>query len=279
LLPLLQQIYFGISSIRGVKSSLNDVLELLRKPSKNYIDSSQVKPLKFNHHIKLEDVSFSYKGSKVGIFSGINLTIEKGDCIGLIGDSGCGKSTILDILMGLLLPTQGRLIVDGKKIDSNNIIQWRSNISHVPQSVFMTDDSIENNITFFNQKVIDSSLISKAIEDSQLDYFINKLPNGLKTTVGEMGDKISGGQKQRIGLARAMYKNSDIYILDESTSALDEKTEEKIIQSINSISDEKTIIMVAHRTSTLKNCNKIYKLQNNQIINLGSYSEAFANDR
>jgi len=127
--------------------------------------------------------------------------------------------------------------------------------------------------------VIDSSLISKAIEDSQLDYFINKLPNGLKTTVGEMGDKISGGQKQRIGLARAMYKNSDIYILDESTSALDEKTEEKIIQSINSISDEKTIIMVAHRTSTLKNCNKIYKLQNNQIINLGSYSEAFANDR
>ena len=279
LLPLLQQIYFGISSIRGVKSSLNDGLELLRKPSKNYIDSSQVKPLKFNHHIKLEDVSFSYKGSKVGIFSGINLTIEKGDCIGLIGDSGCGKSTILDILMGLLLPTQGRLIVDGKKIDSNNIIQWRSNISHVPQSVFMTDDSIENNITFFNQKVIDSSLISKAIEDSQLDYFINKLPNGLKTTVGEMGDKISGGQKQRIGLARAMYKNSDIYILDESTSALDEKTEEKIIQSINSISDEKTIIMVAHRTSTLKNCNKIYKLQNNQIINLGSYSEAFANDR
>ena len=149
----------------------------------------------------------------------------------------------------------------------------------MPQSVFMTDDSIENNITFFNHKVIDSSLISKAIEDSQLDNFIDKLPNGLKTTVGEMGDKISGGQKQRIGLARAMYKNSDIYILDESTSALDEKTEEKIIQSINSISDEKTIIMVAHRTSTLKNCNKIYKLQNNQITNLGSYSEAFANDR
>jgi ATP-binding cassette subfamily B protein len=279
LLPLLQQVYFGISSIRGVKSSLNDVLELLRMPSKDYTNVSQVKPLKFNHYIKLKDAGFGYKGSEVGVFSGINLTIEKGDCIGLIGDSGCGKSTVLDILMGLLLPTQGELIIDGKTINNNNIAQWRSNISHVPQSVFMIDDSIENNITFFNQKPIDSSLILKVVESSQLDYFIDKLPNGLKTTVGEMGDKISGGQKQRIGLARAMYKNSEIYILDEATSALDEKTEEKIIQSINSIRGEKTIIMVAHRTSTLKNCNKIYKLKNSQIISLGSYDKAFANDR
>jgi ATP-binding cassette subfamily B protein len=232
-----------------------------------------VKPLKFNHHIKLEDVSFSYKGSKVGIFSGINLTIEKGDCIGLIGDSGCGKSTILDILMGLLLPTQGRLIVDGKKIDSNNIIQWRSNISHVPQSVFMTDDSIENNITFFNQKVIDSSLISKAIEDSQLDYFIDKLPNGLKTTVGEMGDKISGGQKQRIGLARAMYKNSDIYILDESTSALDNETEQSVMQAIEGLGEDITIFMIAHRLTTLKKCTQIIEVTEGGIKKKGTYQQ------
>ena len=164
-------------------------------------------------------------------------------------------------LMGLLIPTQGELIIDGNKINSKNIAQWRSNISHVPQSIFMIDDSIENNITFFNQKKMSNSLISKVLEMSQLDYFIDKLPKGLKTTVGEMGDKISGGQKQRIGLARAIYKNSDIYILDEATSALDIKTEEKIIQSINSISGKKTIIMVAHKTSTLKNCNKIYELK------------------
>jgi ATP-binding cassette, subfamily B, bacterial PglK len=279
LLPLLQQIYFGISSIRSVGSSLEDVLVLLRKPFSEHIFPSQYSRLDFNDNIKLKNVSFRYKGDKNNVFENINLTINQGDCVGITGDSGCGKSTLLDLIMGLLQPTHGNLIVDNKVVDSSNIYQWRANISHVPQSVFLVDDSIESNIAFFYANdEIDKDLVLKVAENAQLSDFIDRLPNRFQTSVGEMGDKLSGGQKQRIGLARAMYKNSEVYVLDESTSALDEKTEEKIIQSINSLGNEKTVIMVAHRISTLKNCNKIYKLQGNEIINLGNYNQAFNND-
>jgi ATP-binding cassette subfamily B protein len=265
LLPLLQQIYFGISSIRSVGSSLEDVLVLLRKPFQEHVMPSQYLRLDFNDNIKLENISFRYKGGENDVFSNINLTINRGDCIGIIGDSGCGKSTLLDLIMGLLQPTHGNLIVDNKVVDSHNINQWRANIAHVPQSVFLVDDSIESNIAFFYvNDEIDKGLVLRAVENSQLSNFTDLLPNGLQTSVGEMGDKLSGGQKQRIGLARAMYKNSEVYILDESTSALDTKTEEKIMKSINSLSKDKTVIMVAHRTSTLQNCNKIYKLESNQ---------------
>ena len=276
LLPLLQQIYFGISSIRSVGSSLEDVLVLLRKPFQEYIMPSQYLRLDFNDNIKLENVSFRYKGGENDVFSNINLTINRGDCIGIIGDSGCGKSTLLDLIMGLLQPTHGNLRIDNEVVDSHNINQWRANIAHVPQSVFLVDDSIESNIAFFYvNDEIDKDLVLRVVGNAQLSDFTDRLPNGLQTSVGEMGDKLSGGQKQRIGLARAMYKNSEVYILDESTSALDTKTEEKIMKSINSLSKDKTVIMVAHRTSTLQNCNKIYKLENNQMIDLGSYNEAF----
>jgi ATP-binding cassette subfamily B protein len=276
LLPLLQQIYFGISSIRSVGSSLEDVLVFLRKPFQEHIMPSQYLRLDFNDNIKLKNVSFRYKGDKNDVFSNIDLTINRGDCIGIIGDSGCGKSTLLDLIMGLLQPTYGNLIVDNEVVDSHNINQWRANIAHVPQSVFLVDDSIESNIAFFYvNDEIDKDLVLRVVGNAQLSNFTDRLPSGLQTSVGEMGDKLSGGQKQRIGLARAMYKNSEVYILDESTSALDTKTEEKIIKSISSLSKDKTVIMVAHRTSTLKNCNKIYKLKGGKIIDLGSYNEAF----
>ena len=276
LLPLFQQIYFGISSIRGVGSSLEDVLTFLRKPFQEHILPSQYLRLDFNDNIKLKNVSFRYKGDKNNVFSNINLTINRGDCIGIIGDSGCGKSTLLDLIMGLLQPTHGSLMVDNNVIDSHNINQWRTNIAHVPQSVFLVDDSIESNIAFFcAADEIDKDLVLRVVGNAQLSNFSNRLPSGLQTSVGEMGDKLSGGQKQRIGLARAMYKNSEVYILDESTSALDTKAEEKIIKSINSLSKDKTVIMVAHRTSTLQNCNKIYRLEKNRIISLGNFKEAF----
>ena len=232
--------------------------------------------LDFKDNIKLKNVSFRYKGGENNVFLNINLTINRGDRIGIIGDSGCGKSTLLDLIMGLLQPTHGNLIVDNEVIDSHNINQWRANIAHVPQSVFLVDDSIESNIAFFfANDEIDKDLILRVVGNAQLSNFTDRLQSGLQTSVGEMGDKLSGGQKQRIGLARAMYKNSEVYILDESTSALDTKTEEKIIKSISSLSKDKTVIMVAHRTSTLQNCNKIYKLESNQIVDLGSYNEAF----
>jgi len=262
--------------MRSVGSSLEDVLVLMRKPFQEHIMPSQYLPLGFNEHIKLKNVSFRYKGDKNNVFLNINLTINRGDRIGIIGDSGCGKSTLLDLIMGLLQPTHGNLIVDNEVVDSHNINQWRANIAHVPQSVFLVDDSIESNIAFlFANDEIDKDLLLRVVGNAQLSDFTDCLPNGLQTSVGEMGDKLSGGQKQRIGLARAMYKNSEVYILDEATSALDTKTEEKIIKSISSLEEDKTVIMVAHRTSTLQNCNKIYKLESNQIVDLGSYNEAF----
>ena len=276
LLPLLQQIYFGISSLRGVGHSLEDVLVLLRKPSQKQIIPSHHSRLDFTDNIKLENISFRYKGDKKDVFSNINLIINQGDCVGIIGESGCGKSTLLDLIMGLLQPMNGILLVDNQVIDSHNINQWRANIAHVPQSVFLVDDSIESNIAFFQgNDEVDEGLVLRVIEKAQLSNFMDSLPGGLQTSVGEMGDKLSGGEKQRIGLARAMYKKSEVYIFDESTSALDTKTEEKIMKSIKSLSKDKTVIMVAHRTSTLKNCNKIYKLESNQVVDLGSYNEAF----
>jgi len=276
LLPLLHKIYNAISNIRGVGSSLEDVLILLRKPFQEHITPSQYLRLDFKNNIKLKNVSFRYKGDENNVFLNINLTINRGDRIGIIGDSGCGKSTLLDLIMGLLQPTHGSLIVDNEVVDSHNINQWRANITHVPQSVFLVDDSIESNIAFFyDNDEIDMDLVLRVVGNAQLSNFTDSLPNGLQTSVGELGDKLSGGQKQRIGLARAMYKNSEVYILDEATSALDTKTEEKIIKSISSLDEDKTVIMVAHRTSTLQNCNKIYKLESNQIVDLGSYNEAF----
>jgi len=276
LLPLLQQMYFGYSSIKGVGKSLEDILVILRKFYHEMPDSKSVKKVSFSSSLELNKISFRYPNSPRNVFTNLNLNINQGDCIGLIGDSGCGKSTLLDIIMGLLTPTSGEIIIDGVTLEKKNMQGWQSNIAHVPQSVFLINESIEKNIAFlYDENEINSDLIKEVVERSQLSDFVFNSLKGIKTTVGEMGDKLSGGQKQRIGLARAMYKKPSVFIFDESTSALDGKTEEKIIQLINSSYKGKTIIMVAHRSSTLKNCNKIYKLDNNKILDMGSYGEAF----
>lgn len=275
LLPLLQQMYFGFSSIRGVGESLENVLVILRQTYYEMPDPKLVKKVSFLSSIELKGVGFRYANESRDVFTNINLDISQGDCIGIIGDSGCGKSTLLDLIMGLLGPTQGEISIDGVSLSKDNMQGWQSHIAHVPQSVFLINESIEKNIAFlYDESEININLIQEVVKRAQLNDFVASCDKGIKMNVGEMGDKLSGGQKQRIGLARAMYKKPSVFIFDESTSALDEKTEEKIIQSINSYKG-KTIIMVAHRSSTLKNCNKIYKLENNKIIDLGSYGEAF----
>lgn len=276
LLPLIQQIYYGISSIRGVNESLNDVFEALEL--KTQLKKQSFKKISFNNSIILKDVYFKFNDSESEILKNINIKINMGDHIGIIGESGSGKSTLLDILMGFQLPTKGNVLIDNKLIQKQNIKGWHSNFSHVPQNIFLLQDTILNNIIFFNkEKKIDHVLINKSIEISCIDNLVDKLPNKLFTNTGELGSKLSGGERQRINIARAIYNNSNIFIFDEATSALDSNTENKIIKNLFNFKKEKTIIMVSHKINTLKNCNKIYRLKDGKLNYLGGFKSAKKN--
>ena len=272
LLPLLQTIYSAIISIKGSKDSLSDVLDLLNQ---NIDDNSfQKHNLSFDKAIVINNLSFSYPGRKKEVLRNINLTIPKGSCIGIIGKTGSGKSTLVDIIMGLLIPKKGYIKVDDVIIDKTNTRSWRSNIAHVPQSIFLTDSSIESNIAFgVSKHFINSKSILKAAREAQLSEIINTLPKKYDTTVGERGVSLSGGQMQRIGIARALYKNMPLIVLDEATSALDNITESEVMKNINKKTPKPTIIIIAHRLTTLKNCDFIVELENGKIKWKGSYDE------
>lgn len=220
----------------------------------------------FENGITIKGLDFKYPNTQKIILNNLNLSIEKGTSVAFIGKSGVGKSTLLDLLTGLLKPTNGSIYLDDFKINTESV-SWKNLIGYVPQNVFLTDDTIRNNIAFGCEDIdINDQLINKALIDSNLDKFINSLPLGLNTFIGEKGVKISGGQKQRIGIARALYRNPEILIFDEATSALDTETENLIIESINSLKRKKTIIIVAHRKSTIENCDIIYELDNGAVI-------------
>jgi ABC-type bacteriocin/lantibiotic exporter with double-glycine peptidase domain len=271
LLPLVQNIYFGITSARGVGMSLNDILSALKKPIKQFPDSKTIKNLKFNKAIVLKNITYRYPNEEKDAFNNINLKINQGDCVGIIGDSGCGKSTLLDLIMGLTTPSFGEIYIDGIKLTKRNLQHWQKNISHVPQNIFLINESIKKNITFLSEgDYVDYDLLDKVCNVAQLKNFVGISLDGIKKEVGDRGDKVSGGQKQRIGLARAMYKKPTVFILDEATSALDPKLERKIIQSIYETYHKCTIIMVTHRKATLINCNKIFKLEGKKIITIRS---------
>jgi ATP-binding cassette subfamily B protein len=200
------------------------------------------------------------------IFKNINLTIKKGDRVGFIGDTGSGKSTLLDLIMGLLQPSKGTLDVDGYSIRVESLPSWQAHIAHVPQTVFLADTTIVENIAFGVDKInIDYDKVVQAATQAQISSFINNLPDKYQTTVGERGVKISGGQRQRIGIARALYKQADVIVFDEATSALDEQTEREVMKSIDSIGNNITLLIIAHRLSTLKNCNKLVKIVHNNV--------------
>jgi len=209
---------------------------------------------------------FSYFSEQRQVIKETNLDIFKGDCIGLYGKTGSGKSTLIDIIMGLLQPTSGSIFIDGKIINLENSCLLRSQVSHVPQRVFLLDASIAENIAFaINSDLIDYELIKEVSSQAKLLDFVNSLPEGFNTIVGENGVKLSGGQVQRIGISRALYNKNPILILDEATSALDSQTESQIIDSIIK-NNKTTIIMIAHRLSTLKYCNKIFEMKSGRLV-------------
>ncbi|MEL7038727.1 MAG: ABC transporter ATP-binding protein [Cyanobacteria bacterium J06592_8] len=252
------------------KSSYNSVKSIDKKHSeKPFHTQSQ---LELRNEIVLEGIRYRYPEAQTDSLQGISLSIAKGQSIAFIGKSGAGKTTLVDTLLGLLIPQEGDIKVDGQSIYSDGLESWKKMVGYIPQSIFLTDDTIEKNIAFgVSEDLIDSQKIHKAMRDAQLLEVVEQLPNGLKTLVGERGVLLSGGQRQRVGIARALYHDREILVLDEATAALDNETENLVTQAINALQGSKTLILIAHRLSTVEKCNVIYEMERGKIINSGSY--------
>ena len=274
MLPILQLIYASASSLRAGFSSLTDILLLLEIPSEEHLVKSPRKAIPFKEKISIENLKFQYSVDGPIILNGVNLSISKGEMIGVIGSTGSGKSTFIDILMGLLQPSSGQFMVDDEVITDINKFGWQSQLAHVPQSIFLIDGTITENIALgVSLEEIDFELVQESARKAQVHDTIRSWDNQYNTIVGERGVRISGGQRQRIAIARALYKKASIIIFDEATSALDSETENSVMESILSLDKDLTIIIVAHRLSTLKNCTNIIELSDGKILRQGVYNE------
>jgi len=278
MLPMLQQLYVSITTIRGAEASIRTAIDLLEQSIPKSAGTKNVKPIIFNNEFSLNNISFQYDTNLPLILNDFNLTIKKGSRIGLIGSTGSGKSTILDIIMGLLEPNRGHLEVDGIHINQTNNRSWQMHIAHVPQAIFLADTSIYGNIAFgVPENEIDHQRVKDVAKKAQIASTIESWNNDYNTFVGERGIRLSGGQRQRLGIARALYKNADVIVFDEATSALDSQTENDVMNAIEGLSEELTIIMVAHRVSTLKNCTQIIEFEKGEIKRIGTYKEIINN--
>ena len=237
------------------------------------INKNQFGNLLFSSEINLENITYRYPNVRESAIKNINLSIKKGSSIGIIGASGSGKSTLVDVLLGLLSPSKGQVNIDSVDY-RNDLRQWQNIIGYVPQNIYLTDDTLLNNIAFgISEDNIEMELMNNAVNLAQLDDYVNSLAKGLQTIVGERGIRLSGGQRQRIGIARALYHNPEILILDEATSALDSKTETDLMRGVDKMRGKKTLIIVAHRLSTVANCDMIVKLEKGRIVQRGAPKE------
>ncbi len=264
LMPSLNRILGSIQTLRymsPVIDTLNEQVHLSLSRSRQ--DSTQ---LAFDRDIRVDNVSFSYQADATPALQQVSLVIEKGRTVGFIGTSGSGKSTLIDIVLGLLQPGDGKILVDGQDIQAN-LRAWQAMIGYVPQTIYLTDDTLKRNIAFgVPDDHIDESAVVAAIRAAQLEDFVARLPQGLDTPVGERGVRLSGGQRQRIGIARALYHDPEVLILDEATSALDNKTERGFMDAVDALHGRKTILIVAHRLSTVEQCNQIFQLEHGQLV-------------
>ncbi len=219
--------------------------------------------------INFKNVNFRYQNAEKNALTGVNFEIKKGECIGIVGETGSGKSTLVDLLLGLLRPNGGEILVDDAY--PVNSYQWHKKIGYVPQSLYLVDDTIEANIAFGEMSSnVNQDRLNKVIQDAQLSKFIKQLPNGAKTVVGERGVRLSGGERQRIAIARALYRDPEVLIFDEATSALDNVTEARLMKTIQVVSKDRTVIMIAHRLSTLKDCDRVVEVSAGQIVKISS---------
>jgi len=278
LLPAFQQIYSGVSYVKFNLPALDDIVREF-----NYADSikpelNKTNSIVFKDKINISKVNFSYEGSDVNILDNFDLEILKNTTVGFVGSTGSGKTTLIDVILNLLMPSSGLISIDGVEINSKNKTGWQKKIGYVPQSIYLTDDTILTNIAFaVPLEEINFDQVKRAAKIANIHNFIQNLPDKYETLVGERGVRLSGGQIQRIGIARSLYHDPDVLILDEATSSLDGATESVIIDSIKSMLHEKTIIMIAHRISTVKDCDVIHLMANGKIKESGSYEYLIKN--
>ena len=285
LLPLLG--LFGAASFR-ILPAINQVIGSFQmvnrsRPVLNYLsrdlalsielmDQSKRKVDKFSE-LEILDLRFSYSEKLSDTLAGVSLEIKRGEAVGLVGQSGSGKSTLVDVLLGFLPPQNGAVLVNGLNI-STSLQWWRSRVGYVPQTIFLTDDTLRRNVAFgLPEDEIDDVAVQDAIRLAQLEEFVASLPEGLNTMVGERGVRLSGGQRQRIGIARALYNNPEVLVLDEATSSLDTETEHGVMQAVQALQGDKTVIIVAHRLSTVEYCDRLYRLDAGRIVDEGTFDE------
>jgi ABC-type multidrug transport system fused ATPase/permease subunit len=277
IIPSLNRMVAAVQTIKYAEPSINR----LHAESQDFTDLEMevaTQPLPFKDKIELREVNFSYEGTE-GEFLKVNLSIPLGKTIGFIGKSGSGKSTIIDIILGLLKPVSGKVLVDGVDVH-DNIRAWQNQIGYVPQTIYFLDDTLRKNIAFgLNPEQIDESAVLEAVKLAQIEEFVQSLPEGLDTVIGENGVRISGGQRQRIGIARALYHKPTVLVLDEATSALDNATEDGIMNSIAALHGEKTIIIVAHRLRTVAMCDQLFLMEKGKVVKTGSYAEVMEKDQ
>lgn len=273
LLPSINRISSAINQTPFLEGGLDNVLKIINESDNDSLDGNDHKmlnrncsELSFQNEIVFSEITFSYAGNKTKIFDRASFSIKLGQSVGIIGSSGAGKTTAIDIMLGLLRPDSGSILVDGDDI-KNNMTSWLSRLAYIPQSIFLMDDTIRSNVAFgYESSEVSDEDIWKALKDAHLEEFVRSLPDGLDTKVGERGMRLSGGQQQRIGIARALYNNPDILFFDEATSALDNETEVEIMESIENLKGQKTMVIIAHRLSTIENCDVVYKVEHGKIV-------------
>ena len=281
LLPALQQIYGSVTQIKGSSAAFESVKNDLLQSGNNKTVRTEAVPvqIKLERSITLKDIKFNYPNKSRPAVDGVTMTIPANGVVGLVGSSGSGKSTLIDLLLGLLVPQQGKLCIDDICITEDNKRAWQNTLGFVPQSIFLSEGSIAENIAFgLPAAEIDIQQVNKAIELAHLTELMKQLPEGMNTKVGERGVQLSGGQRQRIGIARALYHEADVLVFDEATSALDGITEKIVMDAIHEFSGKKTIIMIAHRLKTVQKCDIIYFMAQGKIIDSGTYEHLVENN-
>lgn len=275
LLPSLQQIFHGLTNIRFNVAALEQLLEDLPSMGIELPDPPRGARLRLRESIRFRDVTFRYPTAKAPLFRHLDLELPAGRSFAFVGETGSGKSTLADLILGLLRPNEGAIEIDGQPLTEENLRSWQCNLGYVPQSIFLTDDTVTRNIAFgLPDEEIDREKVERAARIASIDAFIeNELPHGYDTVVGERGVRISGGQRQRMGIARALYHDPEVIVFDEATSSLDNVTERIVLEAVATLARGRTIFMIAHRLSTVRTCDRIILLSAGEVIGTGAYEE------